>query len=512
MTVVQETPTQTLILEMENISKDFEGVHALSNVAFSVREGEIHALVGENGAGKSTLMKIVSGVYPHGGYTGSLRYRDTPCQFKDTRDAQDAGIAIIHQDLNLVPEMTVAENIFLGHEPNRFGWVDRKKMKAEARKLLDRLALDFPPETPVSELSVGQSQMTEIAKALAQRVDLLILDEPTSALTDREIDRLFELIRQLKDQGVTSIYISHKIEEVFEISDRVTIMRDGEIVRTEETSETDPRKVVSAMVGRDIEDLFPWERREIGEAVLRVENLKVETPSGNRPILDDLSFELHRGEVLGVSGLMGAGRSELAATLFGVPPGTVTGRIEILGSEKRMRHPRDAINAGVALLTEDRKESGLLFNLTIQKNVSLASLRSVSVGPWIKLGRERDLAERYSSRLTIKMANLRDLVGTLSGGNQQKVLLARWLATEPKILILDEPTRGIDVGAKVEIYRLMMELAREGLAILMISSELPEILGMSDRILVMREGRIVGVLDREEADQEKVMSLATGIR
>ena len=511
MIATSEGSADTFILEMENISKDFEGVHALSDVAFSVRAGEVHAVVGENGAGKSTLMKIISGVYPHGEFSGVLKYKGAPCRLRDTRDAQDAGIAIIHQELNLVPEMTVAENIFLGHEPNRLGWVDRATMRVESQKLLDRLGLSFPPETPVSRLSVGQSQMTEIAKALGQRVELLILDEPTSALADREIERLFDLIRQLKEDGVTSIYISHKIEEVFAISDRITVMRDGQVVQTEEAKSTEPRRVVSAMVGRDIEDLFPWEPREIGKTALKVEGLTVHATTGHRPILRDVSFELREGEVLGIAGLMGAGRSELASTLFGVPPGSVTGKIEIRGKAKSINHPRDAIGEGIALLTEDRKESGLLFNLSIQKNVTLASLGRVCTGPWIRLSREKELAQDYSSRLTIKMANLRDLVGTLSGGNQQKVLVARWLATEPKILILDEPTRGIDVGAKVEIYRLMMQLAKERLAILMISSELPEVLGMSDRILVMREGEVAGILNREEADQERIMRLATGI-
>jgi len=501
----------TPILELENIGKDFEGVHALSGISFSVREGEVHAIVGENGAGKSTLVKIISGVYPHGEFSGSFRYKGETCRFRDTRDAQDAGIAIIHQELNLVPEMTVAENIFLGHEPNRLGWVDRRKMREESTKILKRLGLDFPPDNPVSELSVGQSQMTEIAKALAQRVELLILDEPTSALADREIERLFELIGQLKRQGVTSIYISHKLEEVFEIADQVTVLRDGELVRTERTAETDPARVISGMVGRDIEDLFPWEPRTRGEVALTVKELTVRPPSGNRPILEDISFELRKGEILGVSGLMGAGRSELAATLFGAPPGIVSGKILLEGKETSIGHPRTALGEGIALLTEDRKESGLLFNLSIRKNVTLASLDRVSRGPWVNLSGERELAERYARKLTVKTSSLANLVGTLSGGNQQKVLLARWLATEPKILILDEPTRGIDVGAKVEIYSLMIQLAKEGLAILMISSELPEVLGMSDRIMVMREGRVAGILSREEADQEKIMHLATGL-
>jgi ABC-type sugar transport system ATPase subunit len=496
---------------MDRIAKDFEGVHALSGVTFEVFPGEVLALVGENGAGKSTLMKIISGVYPSGEYRGSFTYKGSECHFRDTRDAQELGIAIIHQELNLVPEMSVAENIFLGHEPSTLGWVDRKRMRAEAQGLLDRLGLDFPPETLVSELSVGQSQMTEIAKALAQKVELLILDEPTSALTEREVERLFKLIDQLQEEGVTSIYISHKLDEVFRIADRVTVMRDGQVVRTDPVASTNARRVVSAMVGRDIEDLFPWTPRPKGEVVLEVEGLKVERAGDHRPLLEDISFSLAAGEVVGISGLMGAGRSELAATLFGVAPGTVTGTLRIDGQERAVSDPRDAIRRGIALLTEDRKESGLLFNMTIQKNVTLASLPRVAVGPWVRLGKERKMATEYSQRLTVKMAHLNQLVGTLSGGNQQKVLLARWMATEPKILILDEPTRGVDVGAKVEIYSLMMELAKEGLAILMISSELPEVLGMSDRILVMHEGRIAGILDREEADQERIMHLATGV-
>ncbi len=498
------------ILEMRGIAKDFEGVHALSQVDLTVESGEILAIVGENGAGKSTLMKIISGVYPHGEYRGEITYRGEPLHLSHTRDAQNRGIAIIHQELNLVTGMTVAENIFLGHEPHSFGWVDRKRMRRETQELLDRLGLRFSPDTFVSNLSVGQSQMTEIAKALAQEVELLILDEPTSALTDPEIDTLFELLAQLKNQGVTSIYISHKLDEVFRIADRVTVLRDGSAIATWKTSETDTNRIVSAMVGRDIEDLFPWSARPIGETILRVENLTVEDPAHHRPLLDDISFELKQGEILGLSGLMGAGRTELAETLFGVAPGRRTGKVLLAGREVEISSPQDAIRAGIALLTEDRKQSGCLFNLSIQKNVSLASMKKVSTGPWVRLSSERELAERFAGELAIKSSNLGNLIGTLSGGNQQKVLVARWLATEPRVLILDEPTRGVDVGAKVEIYRLMMELAREGMAILMISSELPEILGMSDRILVMHEGRIAACLDREEADQEKVMHLATG--
>ncbi|MCA9410401.1 MAG: sugar ABC transporter ATP-binding protein [Candidatus Omnitrophica bacterium] len=498
------------ILEMRGITKDFEGVHALSEVDLSVTPGEILALVGENGAGKSTLMKIISGVYPFGEYSGEIRYKGEPLQLGDTREAQNRGIAIIHQELNLVGGMTVAENIFLGHEPTSLGWVDRKKMRRDTQELLDRLGLKFSPDTLISDLSVGQSQMTEIAKALAQKVDLLILDEPTSALTDPEIDTLFQLLEQLKRQGVTSIYISHKLEEVFRISDRITVLRDGRVISTWRTTETDSNHVVSAMVGRDIEDLFPWRERPIGDTILQVEDLTVEDPSHHRPLLDHVSFELHKGEILGLSGLMGAGRTELAESLFGVPPGKMSGRILLEGSEIRIRHPKDAIKVGIALLTEDRKQSGCLFNLSVQKNVSLASMKKVSSGPWVRVSSERELAKKYADELAIKSSNLRNLIGTLSGGNQQKVLVARWLATEPKVLILDEPTRGVDVGAKVEIYRLMIELAREGMAILMISSELPEVLGMSDRILVMHEGRVADCLNREEANQERVMHLATG--
>lgn len=499
------------ILEMVGIAKDFEGVHALSNVDFTVEQGEILALVGENGAGKSTLMKIVSGVYPHGEYRGEMRYKGALLHLSHTRDAQNQGIAIIHQELNLVAGMTVAENIFLGNEPSRFGWIDRSTMRREARELLDRLGLKFSPDTLVSDLSVGQSQMTEIAKALAQKVELLILDEPTSALTDPEIDTLFGLLEQLKQRGVTSIYISHKLEEVFRIADRITVLRDGSVVASWPVVDADPGRVVSAMVGRDIEDLFPWSERPHGETVLSVRGLTIEDPSHHRPILEGIDFDLHRGEILGLSGLMGSGRTELAEALFGVPRGEASGRVEVSGKAVRLKRPQDAIEAGIALLTEDRKQTGCLFNLSIRKNISLASMKKVSSGPWVRSAAERELTERYARELGIKSPNLRNLIGTLSGGNQQKALVARWLATDPKVLILDEPTRGVDVGAKVEIYRLMIELAREGMAILMISSELPEILGMSDRILVMREGRIVGELSREEADQEKIMHLATGM-
>lgn len=496
---------------MENISKTFAGVRALHNVTFEAYRGEVLALVGENGAGKSTLMKILSGVYPYREYQGELTFEGRPLRFANTRAAQSTGISIIHQELNLIPELSVAENIFLGWEPAAYGWINWSKLYQQTRLLLESMQLDVDPRTPVGSLAIGQQQMVEIAKAISQDVRLLILDEPTSALTEHETEQLFKLISNLRRKGVTSIYISHKLEEVFTLADRITVLRDGQTVGTKAKSETNQREIVSMMVGRDIQDMFPWQARTPGTVILEVRGLSMPHPVlAHRQLLDDISFSVRAGEIVGISGLMGAGRSELAAALFGALRGKHTGMVLIGGQPVTIRSPAQAIRAGMSLLTEDRKLTGLIFSMSVAHNLSLAGLAQVCYGQWIDKGAENRMVAEYVQKIGIKIPGVQALVGTLSGGNQQKVVIAKWLATGPKVLILDEPTRGVDVGAKVEIYKLMNQLAAAGVAIVMISSELPEVLGMSDRILVMRMGKLVAHLDRNQATQETVMHYATG--
>jgi D-xylose transport system ATP-binding protein len=500
-------------LEMKGIIKEFPGVRALNDVTFAAWPGEVLALMGENGAGKSTLMKILSGVYPHGSYQGEILVNGAVCQFANTREAEAAGIAIIHQELNLIPGLSIAENVFLGREPKSFGlfgMIDWDKMHRETQALLDRLRLPFRPTDLVGELSVGQQQMVEIAKALSIQAQVLVLDEPTSALTESEVAKLFEIIRELKQSGVTMIYISHKMDEIFAIADRVTVLRDGASVGSDVIANVTSNSLVTMMVGRDITQMFPKVVHEPQEVVLQVENYNAVKKDGATRLLDDVSFHVRAGEVVGFAGLMGAGRTELMMALFGALELKTEGTVKLNGQPLSIRTPRDAIKAGIALVTEDRKESGLVLSLTVKENTSLSSLQSLSsrLGV-IQEAREEAGAQDYIRELRIKTPSSTSIVNNLSGGNQQKVVLAKWLATKPKVLILDEPTRGIDVGAKVEIYQLINQLTAEGVAVIMISSEMPEVLGMSDRIYVMREGRIAGELARAEANQENIMHLAT---
>jgi ABC-type sugar transport system ATPase subunit len=507
-----------VVLKMEHIVKEFPGVRALDNVNFEARAGEVLALVGENGAGKSTLMKVLGGVWPYPGYQGDIFIKGENRRFYTPREAEESGVAIIYQELNLIPELSVAENIFLDRQPtNRLGAIDWRQLNADTQTLLDELGIrDFEPADQVRHLSVGKQQMVEIAKALSKRARILVLDEPTSALTDREVAELFRILRKLKQDGVCMCYISHKMEEIKEIADRVVVLRDGQTIG-DVTAITDITldQIIARMVGRDIKDMFPAPARRRGEKILEVRNLDVDHPdlAGEKRVRK-VSFSAYRGEILGIAGLMGAGRTELVSAIFGACPDATHGDVLVAGNRIEIRSPADAIDHGIALLTEDRKAFGLFLGQSIAFNTTIASLPTISsrsIGV-IDAARERALVEKYVVQLGVKTHDIDSIVGTLSGGNQQKVILGRWLNASPKIFILDEPTRGIDIGAKVEIYKLLDRLAGEGVAIIMISSELPEVIGMSDRILVMREGAIVAEFTREQATKEAIMEYATGAR
>ena len=488
------------LLEMRGITKRFPGVLALNNVDFDVYPGEVHVLVGENGAGKSTLMKILSGVYTKD--AGEVWFNGKLVDFHTPRQAQLAGITTIYQELNQIAQLSVTENIFLGSEIERGVLVNWPEMHKRARELLARLHLDIDPRQPLSRLGVGQQQMVEVAKALHHRADLIIMDEPTSALSVREIEYLFTIIHQLRTQGVAIIYISHHLEETFRLGDRTTVLRDGQRVATLPTRELNVDSLIRLMVGRDLSEKFPKETAPQGKEVLRVEGLN----QGDR--LKDISFSVHAGEVLGIAGLVGAGRTELVRAIFGADP-IDSGQFYINGQPVVIHSPRDAIRHGIGLLTEDRKQQGLILKMSTRDNITLSILERLTRGLFTNQRKEYDLAQSFIDSLAIKTPGQSQLVMNLSGGTQQKVVLSKWMATEPRVLIFDEPTRGIDVGAKVEIYKLINQLARQGVAILMVSSELPEILGMSDRIMVICEGRVTGFLNRDEATEEKIMEYAT---
>jgi len=506
------------VLKMEHIVKEFAGVRALDDVTFEARAGEVLALMGENGAGKSTLMKVLGGVWPYPTYQGDIFIEGEKRQFRSTREAMDAGIAIIHQELNLIPELTVAENIFLERQPtNSFGAIDWHQMNADAAALLGELGIsDVKPTDRVKHIAVGKQQMVEIAKALSKRARILILDEPTSALSDKEVTELFRVIRGLRQAGVCMCYISHKMEEISQIADRVVVLRDGRTIGAATLiSDITLDQIIERMIGRALNEMYPHAVRQRGEKILDVRNLEVDHPSlpGARKV-KDVSFSAYRGEILGICGLMGSGRTTLASAIFGAFPQATHGDVLVEGNKANIRSPADAITCGIALLTEDRKALGLFLDQPITFNTTISSLQTVSspsIGV-IDSNEERALSQQYVAQLGVKAASVDAVVGTLSGGNQQKVLLARWLNASPKIFILDEPTRGIDIGAKVEIHRLLNRLAGQGVAIIIISSELEEVLGMSDRLLVMNEGRIVSEFSRESASREAVMEAATGAR
>ncbi len=495
-------PASPPLLEIRGIRKAFPGVVALDNVSFRLKRGTVHALMGENGAGKSTLMKIIAGVYIPD--QGEILLDGKPVTMKEPVDALMQGIAMIHQELNLMPHMTVAENIWITREPrNRFGFVDHRELRRRTQALFDRLNIDIDPEIEIQTLSVASRQMVEIAKAVSWNSDVLIMDEPTSALTEKEVAHLFEIIRSLRAEGKGIIYITHKMNELFEIADEFSVFRDGKYIATCASSDVTRDDIIRMMVGREITQMFPKETVPIGEVVLSVQNLTLDG------VFHDVSFDIRAGEILGLAGLVGSGRSNVAETLFGVTPAS-SGSITIRGQQMVIDQPAKAMAAGMAFLTEDRKDTGCFLCLDIQDNMELAVLNSRYVNKlgFVQSGQLAKDCIDMSRRLRVKTPHMQETIQNLSGGNQQKVLVGRWLLTNPSILILDEPTRGIDVGATAEIHRLVSELAGQGVAILMISSEMPEVLGMSDRVAVMHEGRITGILDRQDANQVSVMDLA----
>jgi D-xylose transport system ATP-binding protein len=506
--------TNDIILDFQNVTKQFPGVKALSNVSLQIRRGEIHGLCGENGAGKSTLMKILAGVYPWGSYEGTIMYdgHELRLESSSIQQAIKEGIAIVYQELTLVGNMTVGENIFLGKEPIENGVINWSKLYSESKNILAKYKLDIEPQSLVKRLGVGKMQMTEIAKALSENAKVLILDEPTSALSEAEIDKLMEILQTLKEHGVTCIYISHKLGEFFRITDTITVLRDGQVVTTQPTKNLNVEKLVSYMVGREMKERFPEGNRHPGEVIFEVEDLHALPPEGGeREILKGVSFNLRKGEILGIAGLMGSGRTELVMTLFGEYGRITQGKIRLDGKEIAPRNSRQAMIEGLSLVPEDRKLHGLVLIQTILKNISLANLDQFS--SWFRIDDNAELnaSMHYARSLAIKTPTLQAKVDSLSGGNQQKVVISKWLMSKPKVLIMDDPTRGIDVGAKYEIYKLMNDLAEQGISIIMISSELEEVLGMSDRIMVMCEGQSAGTLDITEATEEKIMALATGV-
>jgi inositol transport system ATP-binding protein len=490
------------VLSMEGISKQFPGVRALSDVQLRARKGMVHALMGENGAGKSTLMKCLIGIYAPD--SGTITFKGERLNITNTHYALSKGISMIHQELSPIPQMTVAENIYLGREPIAWnGLVDMVKMNRMTTELLERLQIKIKPTAKMCDLSIANIQLAEIAKAVSYNSDLIIMDEPTSAITEAEVEGLFRIIRSLKAQGCAIIYISHKMDEIFKITDEVTVFRDGQYISTDPTADLTEGKLIEKMVGRTLTDMFHKETTDMGSVFLEVQDL---SGKGFR----NVSFQVKRGEILGLAGLMGAGRTELMEGLFGVTR-THGGSIKVNGKAVTIKSPADAIRSGMALLTEDRKLTGLYLNASVRENMFIANINRYLLGPFVHFGKIAKDCEKMRGLMRIKTPSLMQIIKNLSGGNQQKVLIARWLLTEPDLLILDEPTRGIDVGAKSEIYRLMTEFVRSGKAIIMISSELPEVLGMSDRIMVMHTGDKVGELSRAEATQEKILQMATGM-
>ena len=504
------------LLSMQAITKDFPGVRALDDVNFEVHSGEIHALCGENGAGKSTLIKILGAVHPSGTYEGQLHINGTEQRFRNVRDAEHAGIAVIHQELALIPEMTVAENIYLGREPRRLGVIDKSRLYQDAGQLLSQFGLEIPLKGQVYRLGIGQQQLVEIAKALSRNARLLVLDEPTAALTKSEVDILHHILTQLRNKGVACIYITHKLKEVFQIANRVTVLRDGKTVATQAVDGCTEDILISQMVGRELTTLYPTREHYVPSTAETLPSLKVEdlnTYPHEPPQLENISFEVHRGEILGIAGLMGAGRTELINTIFGANSGRWEGKVYRDGTEVQFRSPRDAIREGIALVSEDRKRYGLILEKDVSQNMTLASLDdSGEITSYGVINKRIEYKKSIHSvdTLRIKAASLDVPVRQLSGGNQQKVVLGKWLMTRPKVLFLDEPTRGIDVGAKAEIHALTAQLADAGVAIVLVSSELPEILGMSDRVLVLHEGRITGEFLNENLTQEDILRCAAG--
>ncbi len=488
------------ILKMESISKSFSGVKVLDNVTFSLKKGEVHALMGENGAGKSTLMKILMGIYSLD--EGSIVLQGKTINISNSRDAIEDGIAMIHQELNPILDMSVAENLFVGREISTFGIVNKKAMLIESNKLFQELKINIDPTELMRNLSVAKMQMVEIVKAISLNAKIIIMDEPTSAITEKEVEVLFDRIRVLKNQGVSIIYISHKMDEIFKIADTITVLRDGKLVGSGRQEDLTKDDIISMMVGRQIKEVYPKTDTEIKQELLRVENLNA------RHKIYNISFSLRAGEVLGIAGLMGSGRSELVETIFGISKHS-SGKVFVGGKEISIKHPKDAIKYKIALITEDRKRTGLNLIASVEHNISIVGLKNLARFGLINKMKEAEVAERLIDELKIKTTDKNQKVMFLSGGNQQKVVLSKWLMNEPEIVIFDEPTRGIDVGAKRDIYLLIGELAKQGKGVIVISSEMPEVMGISDRVLVMCEGRISGQLDRKDFDQETIMRYAS---
>ncbi|MCF6411518.1 sugar ABC transporter ATP-binding protein [Pseudalkalibacillus salsuginis] len=511
MIMQEKVEARTPILKMEGINKTFSGTTVLKNVNIELYPGEVHALMGENGAGKSTLMKIVSGVYMPDQDSGTITYKTDQVTWKDPMTARKMGIGVIHQELNLAPNLTISENILMGtkYPRNKFGMVRWEKVHRRAKEVLTSMGSDLKPETLVSTLSVAQQQMVEIARALSYKAEVLIMDEPTASLTDKEIDRLFEIIKDLRKQGVAIVYISHRMEEIFKISDRYTVLRDGEWIKSGPIQETNTDHLVNLMVGRDLKGLFQRSKgndikaRDKENPALEVKNLSDNT------FVRDLSFQIYPGEIVGFAGLVGAGRTELVRSIFGASD-ILQGEIRVAGEKVQIKSPIDAIRYGIALVPESRKEQGLFLDMSVKENILLAELKKHKKSLKINWNSLNHAADVYIKNLKIKTASPDQSISGLSGGNQQKAVIARWLSTNPKVLLLDEPTRGVDIGAKTEIHKIISELADAGLAVLMISSELPEVIGISDRIFVMNEGRITGHLQKNEATQERIMHYATG--
>ncbi len=503
-----------IILDFQNVTKRFPGVTALSDVSVQIKRGEIHCLCGENGAGKSTLIKILSGVYPYGMYEGTITYEGQELKLggQSINQAREEGIAVVYQELTLIPDMTVGENIYLGKEPVEHGSINWDRLYADTLKISTDYQLDLRPQAIVKHLGVGKMQMTEIAKALSENARVLILDEPTSALTEAEIDKLMEILRTLKQHGVTCIYISHKLEEFFRIGDTITVLRDGKVVTSQPAEALNVEKLVSYMVGREMHERFPKGNRKPGEVIFEVEDLHALDPEqAGREVLKGVSFSLRKGEILGIAGLMGSGRTELVMTIFGEFGKITRGRVMLRGQELKIANSRQAMMHGISLVPEDRKRHGLVLIQSVLKNISLANLDQFS--SWYKIDNDTELnaSMQFAKSLAIKAPNLQVPCDSLSGGNQQKVVISKWLMSKPEVLIMDDPTRGIDVGAKYEIYKLMNDLTEQGISIIMISSELEEVLGMSDRVMVMHEGKSTATLDIADATEERIMALATGI-
>jgi D-xylose transport system ATP-binding protein len=498
------------LLELKNITKDFPGVRALDGVSFDLQKGEIHALCGENGAGKSTLIKVLCGYHPSGSYQGEILLQGKAVHFHDLNSSEEAGIALIAQELALVPELSVAENLMLGKEPTRKGFIQWSEVQAQAREALQLVDLKVDLKRPVKELGIGQQQMIEIAKALIKKAEILVLDEPTAALAESDAVRLLALLRQLRSQGVSSIYISHRLEEVRQIADRVTVLRDGKSVITGTLAEMSQDQIIRHMVGRKVANLYPRPQTQAGEILLSVKNISVEDPANpGRFVVKDVSFEVKKGEILGIGGLMGAGRTALLSSLFGAARGRMEGRIVVNGIERTpFASPREAIAEGIALVSEDRKKYGLVLESSVRDNLVLAVLHKLASKFMIVWPRVGKTCQESVDTLRIKTPSLDALVNKLSGGNQQKVILGKWLATQPKVLFLDEPTRGIDVGAKAEIYELMGKLAAQGLGIVLVSSDLPEFLGLCHRMIVLNQGRMTAEMSYQEASPEKLLEAA----